>query len=107
MKTPLVNIVSKQPPGGRCSLYTDYARILKKQLNLNYILTHSEDADAHGHGFPSLIINKMAIQPADGVILMPEDVMAALLTHGIFIPEPAHLLEALNVPLNRLLNDAG
>lgn len=107
MKVLQIKVISRQPPGGRCQLYAQYARVLANPLHLRFTLHYSENPDTHGNGYPSLIIHETAIQPADGVILMPDEILAALLAQGMSIPESKVLLEALYDPLNRLLNDAG
>jgi len=102
-----VRVISQRPPGGRCTLYAGYADVLERHLEARAELVISTMRDAHGEGFPSLWLNGAAVQPEDGVILMPADVLAGLKAHGI--PEEAMLglIEALEVPLDRLLEEEG
>lgn len=102
-----IKVISQQPPGGRCTLYTGYADVLERHLNACAELVFSDRRDAHGEGFPSLWLNGAAVQPDDGVILMPADVLAALTAHGV--PEEAMpgLAEALEAPLERMLEAEG
>ena len=101
-----VQVISQQPPGGRCTLYAGYADVLERHLKAHAELAFSATRDAHGVGFPSLGLNGAALQPEDGVILMPR-VLAGLMSHGV--PEDAllGLAEALEVPLERMLEEAG
>jgi cystathionine gamma-synthase len=69
-----VKVISQQPPGGRCTLYARYADAIAETLGWSHRIVHDECRDAHGNGFPSLWIRDAAIQPADGVILSPEDI---------------------------------
>lgn len=78
-----VKVISQQPPGGRCTLYARYAAAIADTLGWSQRIVHDECRDAHGNGFPSLWIRDAAIQPADGVILAPEDICAYLRQNGI------------------------
>ena len=102
-----IRVISQKPPGGRCTLYAGYADVLERHLKARAELVISDRRDAHGEGFPSLWLNGAAVQPDDGVILMPADVLAALTAHGV--PEEAMpgLAEALEAPLDRMLETEG
>ena len=93
-----VKVVSQNPPGGRCTLYALYAAELQRSLGLSQRVIHSEHRDAHGGGFPSLLLNDAALKPSDGVILSPQDVYAGLLHATIdlsAVPDLATRLEAI------------
>ena len=102
-----IKVISQQPPGGRCTLYAGYADVLERHLKAVAELVFSDRRDAHAEGFPSLWLNGAAVQPEDGVILMPADVLAGLQAQGV--PEEAMpgLAEALEAPLNRMLETEG
>lgn len=102
-----VSVISQQPPGGRCTLYAGYADVLERHLKARAELVFSDRRDAHGEGFPSLWLNGAPVQPGDGVILMPADILAGLTGHGV--PEEAllGLAEALEAPLDRMLEEEG
>jgi cystathionine gamma-synthase len=102
-----VMVVSQPPPGGRCRLYAGYADVLERHLKADAELTISTTRDAHGEGFPCLRLNGIPVQPEDGVILMPADVMAALVTQGVPDEAMFGLIEALEVPLDRMLEEEG
>lgn len=104
----LVKVISQQPPGGRCTLYAGYADALERHLQARAELIFSVTRDAHGEGFPSLWLNGVPVQPEDGVILMPTDVLAGLKALGV-PPEEVllGLAEALEAPLDRMLEEAG
>jgi hypothetical protein len=59
--------------------------------------------DAHGSGFPSLLLNGETVQPADGVILMPADLCGRLAAAGLDERLLNRVAEALEVPLERML----
>jgi cystathionine gamma-synthase len=63
----------------------------------------SSERDAHGSGFPSLLVNGCPIRPADGVILMPADLCAALAAAGLDQAALAGLAVALEAPLERMM----
>lgn len=102
-----IQVVSQHPPGGRCTLYAGYADVLERHLKASAELIFSATRDAHGAGFPCLRLNGAAVQPEDGVILMPADVLAGLKT--LCLPDDAllGLVEALEVPLDRMLEMEG
>lgn len=98
-----VRVVSQHPPGGRCTLYAGYAEVLAAGLAARTEVVFSTERDAHGSGFPSLLLNGLPVQPADGVILMPADLCAALAAAGLDEAILAGLAEALEAPLGRML----
>jgi cystathionine gamma-synthase len=102
-----VRIISQQPPGGRCTLYAGYADVLERHLKARAELVFSTTRDAHGEGFPSLLLNGAPVQAVDGVILMPSDILAALAALGVAGETTLGLAEALEAPLERMLEEAG
>lgn len=98
-----VRVVSQHPPGGRCTLYAGYAEVLAAWLDAQAEVVFSAERDAHGSGFPSLLVNGVAVQPADGVILVPADLCAMLAGTGLDEKVLAGLAEALEAPLERMM----
>jgi cystathionine gamma-synthase len=96
-----VKVISQQPPGGRCTLYARYAAAIAAELGWPHSVVHDECRDAHGNGFPSLWIGDAALQPADGVILAPEDICGFLTSQGV----PADRIAALLLRLQAILGD--
>lgn len=93
-----IKVHSQQPPGGRCTLYALYAEELSSCLGLAKRVIYTECRDAHGSGFPALRIKGAVLQPADGVILSPEDICAGLTSAGLdlsAVPDLAARLEAI------------
>ena len=101
-----VRVVSQHPPGGRCTLYAGYAEVLATCLAARTEVVFSTERDAHGSGFPSLLVNGLPAQPADGVILMPADLCAAPTAAGLDKTALAGLATALEAPLERMLEGA-
>jgi len=101
-----VRVVSRHPPGGRCTLYADYAEVLAAYLDARTEIVLSTERDAHGSGFPSLLVNGLPVQPGDGVILMPADLCALLAAAGQDEAALAGLAEALEAPLQRMMEGA-
>jgi len=102
-----VQIISQQPPGGRCTLYDGYAAVLERHLAARAELVFSATRGAHGEGFPSLWLNGAPVRPDDGVIVMPSDILAVLAGHNLDGDAVMGLAEALEVPLERMLEEAG
>lgn len=105
--TLLVQVISQHPPGGRCTLYAAYAEVLARHLDADARVVVSKQRDAHGDGYPSLWLNGAALQPNDGVILMPADLLAGLQSHGVSLDAMMGLAEALEAPLERMLEEEG
>jgi len=99
----VVRVISQQPPGGRCGLYTGYGQALAQHLGVRFQLDFSTERDAHGHGFPAIWINGGPLQPSDGVIVMPADILAALgAVNAVATPE---LEDALDAEVNKMLDE--
>ncbi|MDO8933761.1 MAG: hypothetical protein Q7U97_15315 [Rhodocyclaceae bacterium] len=96
-----VKVISQQPPGGRCTLYARYADAIAEVVGWTHRIVHDECRDAHGEGYPSLWIHDAAIQPADGVILSPDDICDYLGQHGV---EPDRI-DVLHPRLTTTLDD--
>ncbi|MBS4097457.1 MAG: hypothetical protein KGZ83_11565 [Sulfuricella sp.] len=97
-----LQVISQQPPGGRCTLYARYAAELSSCFGAALDIVYTDCRDAHGAGFPSLLLNGMALQPGDGVILSPHDLVTAL---AGFNPAP-DLLQRLQTIEDKLLQEA-
>lgn len=102
-----VTVLSQHPPGGRCTLYAGYAEVLTEQLGLAAEVVHTQHSDPHGAGFPALLLGGIPAKPADGVILAPEDLTAALAAAGLPPTEQASLAQALDACLEAFLVRAG
>lgn len=99
-----VRVISQTPPGGRCGLYTDYGQALALYLGARFELQITAERDAHGNGFPSIWLNGIPVKPSDGVIVMPEDVVAVLVARGIKVE--GILNSALDAAVNKMMGDA-
>jgi cystathionine gamma-synthase len=71
-----VTVLSKEPPGGRCSLYMRYAEALHQALGYPNEIRYC-DADAAVPP-PAMLVGDRLVAPSDGVILSPEDVAGSL-----------------------------
>jgi len=100
-----VRVVSQHQPGGRCRLYAGYARALEKLAGARSGIEYSAVRDANGRGFPSLWINGALLNPSDGVIVMPDDVLATLGANGLAVGD--ELAAALEAELATMLDEGG
>lgn len=73
---PSVTVVSKQPPGGRCSLYLRYAETLREALGLASEVRYGDATAAVPP--PAMLICDVPVAPSDGVIVSPEDIARSL-----------------------------
>ncbi len=90
-----IKIIVQNPPGGRCTLYKRYAVLLESMLGMQYSIVLSERRNAHGEGYPSLVLCGQVLMPADGIMLTPEDIHAALLAAGIDLQAAPDLLQRM------------
>ena len=93
-----IKVHSQHQPGGRCTLYALYAEELSSCLHLAKRIIHTDCRDAHGEGFPSLLVRDVSLQPSDGVILSPQDICAGLTDAGLdwsAVPDLEARLEAI------------
>jgi cystathionine gamma-synthase len=73
-----ITILSKQPPGGRCTLYIHYAEAISQHLGVGYQVKYCESDGEDGNQPPALMIGENLIEPSDGVIVSPEDLINGL-----------------------------
>jgi cystathionine gamma-synthase len=96
-------VLSQQAPGDRCTLYAGYADASARHLEACVDVTFSDRRDAHGDGFPSLWLNDTPVQPCDGVIIMPANIVPTLSACGVAAEILNGLAEALEEPMERKL----
>jgi hypothetical protein len=71
-----VTILSKQPPGGRCSLYMRYAEALRQALGYQPEVRYC-DGSAEVPP-PAMLVGDRLVTASDGVIVSPEDIAGSL-----------------------------
>lgn len=98
-----LRVISQQPPGGRCTLYARYAQEISSRFGMEMDIVHTASRDAHGTGFPSLLLNGMALQPSDGVILSPADIHAELTRLAPHLTGEQNILQRLEDIQNNFL----
>lgn len=71
-----VTVMSKQPPGGRCSLYMRYAQTLQEALGVACDVRYC-DATAVVPP-PAMLVGNVLVAPSAGVIISPTDLARSL-----------------------------
>jgi cystathionine gamma-synthase len=71
-----VTVLSKLPPGGRCSLYMRYAEALRQTLGFQPEVRYC-DSSANLPP-PAMLVGDVLVTPSDGVIVSPEDIARSL-----------------------------
>jgi cystathionine gamma-synthase len=87
-----ITIISKQPPGGRCSLYLRYGQTLHLALGYRSEVRYCDGSAAVPP--PAILVGEVLVTPSDGVILSPEDI-AGSLSDRLDETQVAHLRELL------------
>lgn len=73
-----ITVISKQPPGGRCTLYMRFAEVIGQRAGLDTLVKYCGAEAQEGHRPPAMLIGETLIAPSDGVIITPEDLIAGL-----------------------------
>lgn len=111
-----ITVVSKQPPGGRCSLYMRFAEVLNARLGGGMAVLYCDPKDGGAPREagkpegdeartepavppPALRIGDLWVSPSDGVIISPQDI-AATLAGRLPGPEVAALTRELDAALD-------
>jgi len=78
-----VTVVSRSPAGGRCTLYARYAETLSGHFGLSVDIHCPGNEPREGPPPPAMVIRGQVVEPSDGVIVAPEDLVAALARTGL------------------------
>jgi cystathionine gamma-synthase len=78
-----VTVVSKSPPGGRCTLYARYAEAVSGHFGLAMDIHCPGNEPWEGPPPPAIVIRGLVVEPSDGVIVAPEDIVAVLAKVGL------------------------
>lgn len=97
-----VVVISKTPAGGRCTLYMGYAEEIAKSFGFAYRVDYPQD-DTADPAPPALAVNGTVLEPADGVILAADEVIAGLRRLGLPVDAAAGLEERLDAAVERML----
>lgn len=77
MKHP-IHVEANNPPGKRCTLYLRYAEKIGQHLGTPFSALFHSPHPVQGRIAPSLLVGGVALVPANGEVLLPNDVCAAL-----------------------------
>jgi cystathionine gamma-synthase len=101
-----LSVVSRQPPGGRCTLYMHLTDIVAEVAGGRSELLYPQPRFPHPERpvppAPALLINGEPVPPGDGVLLTPEEICAAVVAAG-FEGDAGRLLEKLEAELERMM----
>lgn len=101
-----IRVILKNPADELSTLYAGYAKVMARHVDARIHMEYSEHPDAHGFGYPSVLINDLPVVPADRSMLMPGDLVNELQVWGKSAWELTELADALEAPLNRMLASA-
>ncbi len=98
-----ITVISKAPPGGRCTLYLGYARTLAACFRAEVEVLHpAPQADLQP---PAMLVDGQPISPADGVLLSPEDIHRGIAKIGLLMTDHPDLLERLEALDAEFMNE--
>lgn len=80
MKHP-IHVEANNPPGKRCTLYLRYAEKVGQHLGTPFSAIFHSPHPVQGRIAPALLVGGVALVPANGKVLLLQDVCAAL-TNG-------------------------
>jgi cystathionine gamma-synthase len=95
-----VTVVSRSPAGGRCTLYARYAEALSGHFGLNVDIHCLGNEPREGPPPPAMVIRGQVVEPSDGVIVAPEDIVAILAEAGL-----CDRIEDCRAELDRIQDD--
>ena len=101
MSHPTLTVLSKNPPGGRCKLYNQFAQELSRTFDLKINVICPDEA--HIHSVPGVLIADTPVQPADGVIIDPDDILQVIKEVGLHSDKMAGLHERLDELIEEML----
>ncbi len=101
-----IKVVSRQPPGGRCTLYADYVREISLHLRLPFTVVYHVEKPEVGPPAPALLIDGKELLPSDGVIISPDDLLRGLAAAGVDTNKAPDLLRILEAVQERMLQGA-
>jgi cystathionine gamma-synthase len=78
-----VTVISRSPAGGRCTLYARYAEALFGHFGLTVDIHCPGNEPREGPPPPAIVIQGLVVEPFDGVIVAPEDIVAVLAKAGL------------------------
>jgi len=84
-----IHVEANNPPGKRCTLYIRYAEKIGQHLGTPFSAIFHSPHPVQGRITPALLVGGVALVPANGEVLLPQDVCAAL------TDAPSELLETL------------
>lgn len=84
-----IHVEANNPPGKRCTLYIRYAEKIGQHLGTPFSAVFHSPHSVQGRIAPALLVGGVALVPANGEVLLPRDVCAAL------ADAPVELLEIL------------
>ncbi len=96
-----LTVLSNNPPGGRCKLYTQYAQELSRTFDLKVKVICPDET--HIHRAPGVLIMGTPVKPADGVIIEPDDILQVISEVGLHSDSVAGLQERLEELVEEML----
>lgn len=94
-----IHVEANNPPGKRCTLYIRYAEKVGQHLGAPFSAIFHSPHPVQGRIAPALLVRGVALVPAHGEVLLPQDVCAAL------ADAPAELLETLTAAHQATMTD--
>ena len=95
-----VTVISRSPAGGRCTLYARYAEALSGHFGLTVDIHCPGNEPREEPLPPAMVIRGQVVEPSDGVIVAPEDIVAVLAKAGL-----CERIEDCHAELERIQDD--
>ena len=101
MKKITITVVSNNPPGGRCTLYIRYAEELASSLGCIVQTIYPDETNQLNA--PNLLLNDIAVAPADGVIIDANVLCKAIEQSGLIENDVSEIRQRLESLLEEIL----
>ncbi len=104
MKQLTVTVLSNNPAGGRCNLYTNYAQELSSSLGFTMWTIYPDDN--HEYSAPGLLIDDKPVMPNDGIIIDTDDICKVIKQTGLEIGDLSEVQSKLDSLIEEMMSGA-
>jgi len=102
MSQLIITVLSNNPAGGRCTLYTNYAQTLATSLGFNIQTIYPDKDDKLSA--PGLLINNKPVMPNDGLIIDADDICNAIELSELDVVDLSEVRKKLELLVDEMMS---